>query len=661
MSRHEGGCLAVLDAKLEPFDSRSGSGWPDAVLLAAVLGVVGLAGLYAWVSDDAYITFRTIFNFTSGYGLRYNIVERVQAYTHPLWMLLSAVLYRFTREVFFTSIGLGLALTLLTGLVWGFRVCRGRVFALVGLVGISLSMGFIDYSTSGLENSLTHVLLLLFARILLEGTPSPKRLLGLAVVAGLATLNRMDTVLLVGPGLAWAWWRCRSWSATGIVLVGLVPFFAWEAFAWIYYGFPFPNTAYAKLNTGIPRPVLYLQGIRYLETSLRWSPVTLITILLGLLGASFKRQGALVAMAAGIAAYLSYVVWVGGDFMAERFLTGALLLAFAILSRVFERPGSALALGLALLAIGLTGPKCPWYVTEKRLTLHSGVDHHGIVDERQFYVEWTGLYSFLRSGPVNLAVRNETELRKNTERLRERFVLRQGFLGMPGYRVGPAAHIIDKFALADPLLARLPAAYDPEWRVGHFVRQVPPGYERTLHNVDGPNLIEDRRLAEYYDQLSVVVREPVGSWQRMLTVFRFALGRYDSLIDRTRYRQPATPWVWAETFGRRVPEGIPPDDPRLWTDFGPEVPLGVRFAAPVHVQRLELSLDAGHDYSIGFYHGWQKAGDLVVHAPSISYGAQHRVVVALPREITESGFDWVRILPLSGEGPFAAGHLVLLE
>jgi hypothetical protein len=58
--------------------------------LPAALGVLILvaAGLRAWVSDDAYLTFRTIENFLNGYGLRWNALERVQTYTHPLWMLL---------------------------------------------------------------------------------------------------------------------------------------------------------------------------------------------------------------------------------------------------------------------------------------------------------------------------------------------------------------------------------------------------------------------------------------------------------------------------------------------------------------------------------------------------------------------------------------------
>ena len=52
------------------------------VLLAAVIART------AWVGDDAYITFRTVDNFLNGYGMRWNIAERVQSYTHPLWFLL---------------------------------------------------------------------------------------------------------------------------------------------------------------------------------------------------------------------------------------------------------------------------------------------------------------------------------------------------------------------------------------------------------------------------------------------------------------------------------------------------------------------------------------------------------------------------------------------
>ena len=43
----------------------------------------------AWLCDDAYINFRTVDNFLHGYGLRWNVAERVQTFTDPLWVLTS--------------------------------------------------------------------------------------------------------------------------------------------------------------------------------------------------------------------------------------------------------------------------------------------------------------------------------------------------------------------------------------------------------------------------------------------------------------------------------------------------------------------------------------------------------------------------------------------
>ena len=41
----------------------------------------------AWLCDDAFITFRVVDNFHNDYGLRWNVVDRVQVFTHPLWCL----------------------------------------------------------------------------------------------------------------------------------------------------------------------------------------------------------------------------------------------------------------------------------------------------------------------------------------------------------------------------------------------------------------------------------------------------------------------------------------------------------------------------------------------------------------------------------------------
>lgn len=45
----------------------------------------------AQVSADAYITFSSIENPLHGYGAVFNVGERVQTFTHPLWFLMQAV------------------------------------------------------------------------------------------------------------------------------------------------------------------------------------------------------------------------------------------------------------------------------------------------------------------------------------------------------------------------------------------------------------------------------------------------------------------------------------------------------------------------------------------------------------------------------------------
>lgn len=47
------------------------------VLVATTLG--GLVVWRAWVCDDAYISFRVVDNALHGYGLRWNVDERLRA------------------------------------------------------------------------------------------------------------------------------------------------------------------------------------------------------------------------------------------------------------------------------------------------------------------------------------------------------------------------------------------------------------------------------------------------------------------------------------------------------------------------------------------------------------------------------------------------------
>ena len=56
--------------------------------VALAVGLLALlVVLTAWLGDDCYFTLRSVDNLLHGHGAVWNVGERVQAYTHPLWML----------------------------------------------------------------------------------------------------------------------------------------------------------------------------------------------------------------------------------------------------------------------------------------------------------------------------------------------------------------------------------------------------------------------------------------------------------------------------------------------------------------------------------------------------------------------------------------------
>ena len=74
------------------------------------LFVLYLVLITAWIGDDALITFRQVWNFIHGDGITFNIAERVQAFTHPLWFLILSLFTFFTREIFLTTLVINMVL-----------------------------------------------------------------------------------------------------------------------------------------------------------------------------------------------------------------------------------------------------------------------------------------------------------------------------------------------------------------------------------------------------------------------------------------------------------------------------------------------------------------------------------------------------------------------
>ena len=476
----------------------------------------------AWVSEDAYIIFRSIEQLFAGNGPIWNPHERVQVFTSPLWFWLLAGARVFSADVFLNAITLGLMLWVACLAVIRQVAGTGGRFLLVVLLLVAAN-GFADFISSGLENSLLYLLLamfvLLFGRM---GDPAadtgPRVLIWLWFVAGLVLLTRLDQIFLVGPAMVGATWGRRQLLNRRLVarllIAGVGPLGLWTVFSVIYYGIPFPNTAMAKLNTGISQWALLSQGTKYYLASIGSD-----TISIAAAGACVwwgRRIAGVRLLAVGALLQFGYVAWVGGDFMLGRFLAGpylVLVLAAVALTdwQLVERRAVWVGLLLYLVLYPHTPVNVPMHYPKPRFGL-------GVLDERGYYNEVLSLWQYVasrrygRDFPESPACTEAKEFRAGDEPVRV-----EKNIGVFGYLAGTEKIIIDSLALSDPLLARLPSL--TPWRVGHYPREIPAGYVESLRHKNAGEL-EDARLQKLYEDLILITRSPdffsTPRWQAIL-------------------------------------------------------------------------------------------------------------------------------------------------
>jgi len=613
-------------------DRRLNTGSIQLLLIVALFIVLLRTG---WVSDDAYITLRTISNFARGQGLTWNVGERVQSYTHPLWLLTLGLGIFFTREFYFTTIFVSIILSTAAFALIAFRLSKGGLtLAAVGAILI-FSKAFIDYSTSGLENPLSNLLLVLYSLVLLRYQGSRRDLLILGGISCLAFLARPDNILIFYPALIAAFLQFRSRQHLGALLMSQLPALAWEGFSLLYYGLAVPNTALAKLNTGIPSSELIHQGWLYLLDSLERDPITLAAILLGLASVMLLRSWKRTAVAAGIILQLMYTIRIGGDFMSGRFLSLSLLAAVVLLSQLnLSRTSAGVLLG-AVFLLGLAAPY-PTILTGQDYGQSEGQRSelfNGVTDERGFYYPDTGL---LRADRILDLPRHPWVYEGTAARAQEGEVVSRDTIGFFGFYAGPEVHIVDYYGLADPLLSHLPARSSLGWRTGHFERDIPGGYLESIRA--GTNLIEDPSLAKFYDAVELVTRGSLFAPGRMRAIWKLNTGGYDELLeDYSRSKYP-TVNATSLVLGGELSES---SAPVLFKETG----ISILFDVPKFGEVLRLGISNRVEYSLFYMLDEQTLGRQVL---SVWDEAQDEIAAAsivIPAAVQQTGFDRILIIP----------------
>lgn len=491
----------------------------------------------AWVADDAYIAFRSVEQLFAGNGPRWNIDERVQVFTSPLWFGLLSFSRLFTDNLFMGSIVVSVVCCIAA--LWIARKLMADDQHWLVFVLLASSMwAVVDFSTSGLENPLLYTLLaayLYFYFTLLKESRLPKKqalLAGLFFSLGLLSVTRHDVAVLVFFPTLYVVWKTWRESGCGVLwkksyLIWL-PFLAWTLFSVAYYGVPFPNTAYAKMMHGISRYALVDFGKLYIEVSLRWDYMAQIVLVLLFLRVLWKREAALIWILCGVLLNGGYILYVGGDFMQGRFLSAPLFFA-ALAVCAPPQPNRKVTLGLmALLVLLIMVSHSPLKLPpDSGFDINEGKRHYswkGILNERNFYFKSNSLWAWWHRDVAQpfpnhkwcLMGKRATEQNKQASDF--------GGIGMYGYCAGLGLIVIDNLALGEPFLARLPKPPGREWRAGHFHRDYPRGYYES--RLSGANHLVESHLAALWNDIALLTRAPLFTMERWRAIWRVNTGSY---------------------------------------------------------------------------------------------------------------------------------------
>ncbi|MFE3174769.1 hypothetical protein ACFXPA_32410 [Amycolatopsis sp. NPDC059090] len=355
--------------------------WTWAATGAVLVLYTVLAWQRRWMSDDGLLVLRTVRQILAGNGPVFNVGERVEASTSPLWTWLLAGLGTIPGPPLeWVAVITGL-LCAVGGLFFGLdgarRLYAGPVAPAGALIVCALPP-FRDFATSGLETGLVLLWLGLSWWLLVRG----KTPVATAIVLGLGPLVRPDLALFSVIGfIALVLLRRPRWlAALGWLGAGVAIPLAYQVFRMGYYGLLTPNTALAKeaANSDWPRGFAYLTDL--ISPYVLWIPLLLLVI-----AAIVTCRSRILLLTSLVGALLLalYVVRVGGDFMHGRMLLPALfVLLLPVMAIPLTQKTIAIAAGVAAWAVVAGG----WLRVPYENT-HQAVS---VTDERGYWSWATG-------------------------------------------------------------------------------------------------------------------------------------------------------------------------------------------------------------------------------------------------------------------------------
>jgi len=450
----------------------------------------------AWVSEDAFITLRHVDNLIHGLGPVFNVTERVEGYTHPLWFAVISLfrLLGLTPKGAVIVPGLIASFVALFLLFFKVRLSWGSNAALMLNPAAAILIGasvFIDFGTSGLETSLSYLLLILYAKFIAEDRWKSQPV-ATGLIVALLTLTRPD--FIVFPIFLFCFYvyellkkripfkKLGQFFVFPLVLVG-----GYQIFRMGYYASLFPNPFYTKSGSGAH----ISQGVKYLidlfQGSL-FSVVVFLVVLAFVLNSKKERlRSQLMILFSGLL-HGFFVIRGGGDFMHGRFLLPAFILITVSITGAFDRFfEKKTTRRIAFIAIFLI----LFYLSLHILPVQKKGQfyNYGISDERySYYKDKIVPVKYLFEDTVIMIWKNIGMNYRNLSReakLNIRIAYKN--VGFTGFYAGKHVYVVDQLGLADPVVSRI--ALTERTRPGHE-KHAPFGYlilrKLTFHDTPFP-------------------------------------------------------------------------------------------------------------------------------------------------------------------------------
>lgn len=275
---------------------------------------------YFALFDDMMISMRYANHLVQGKGLVWNVGERVEGFTNPLWTLYMAIPHLLKIPLSKTSLFIqisGLIFLILNAII--VRKILGLLTndRLIQTLGTLITMFYyplINWSLVGTEVSVLTLLFSLSILVIISSLKTKKNNLVLYLILLLSILVRIDTivfVLVILTGLIILDNKNRQIHIKiGLPLIVLTLVLL-TLFRVKYYSSFLPATYYLKM-TGYPTILRITRGVYFLLQTIfkiNW----VIFFLPILLFIKNKNDKAISIMASVVIAQLLYSVYVGGD------------------------------------------------------------------------------------------------------------------------------------------------------------------------------------------------------------------------------------------------------------------------------------------------------------------------------------------------------------